>query len=70
MKLSTHHFKRRQNGSATLIFIGLLVVMLILLMVNIRTTVRLQREERFIEHRQVERLNSASTNATSKQTQP
>jgi hypothetical protein len=55
-----------ERGSATLVMIALLAIMLILILANSRTLFNLQRELKLIERQQIERLNTNhghSTNA-------
>lgn len=55
-----------ERGSATLVMIALLAIMLILILANSRTLFGLQRELKLIERQQIERLNTNhghSTNA-------
>ena len=59
--LSRHH---RQGGSAVLIFITLLAIMLMLITANSSTLLHLHRELKLLDQRQVERLNASQTNAT------
>jgi hypothetical protein len=53
----------RQGGSATIIFVTLLSIMLVLVAANGRTLVLLKKEVRLIEQRQVQRLQGSPTNA-------
>lgn len=55
-----------ERGSATLVMIALLAIMLILILANSRILFNLQRELKLIERQQIERLNTNhghSTNA-------
>jgi len=73
MKIHFHHFKsrRRQDGVvATLVFMALLGIMMILIAANVRMLVHLQSTEKLIEQKQVQRLNASQTNAVSVITQP
>jgi len=65
MKIDSKHFssRRRESGLATLIFIVLLGLMLILAMSNVRTLVHLRAEENLMEQKQIQRLNLTQTNA-------
>ena len=57
-----------ERGSATLVMIALLAIMLILILANSRTLFNLQRELKLIERQQIERVNTNhdhSTNAVS-----
>lgn len=57
--LSPNH---RQSGSAVLIMITLLAVMLLLLTANSSALLHLHRELKLLDQRQVERLNASQTN--------
>ncbi len=52
-----------EGGSATIVFITLLAIMVILVTVNGKALFRLHREVRFMEQQQVKRLNASQTNA-------
>jgi hypothetical protein len=66
MKISRFNFSRRhrQSGSAVLIFITLLAIMLMLITANSSALLHLHRELKLLDQRQVERLNASQTNAT------
>lgn len=53
---------RRQNGSAVLVFIILLTIMMILATANSKALFRLHQEIKLLEQQQVKRLNAAQTN--------
>jgi hypothetical protein len=55
-----HH---RQKGMITVIFIALLAIMLVLVMVESQSVLRLHREVKLLEQQQIKRLNQSSTNA-------
>jgi len=63
---TTGNFRRcrRQRGSAVLIFLTLLSIMLVLVAANGRTLNSLKREIRLIEQRQVRHWQLPPTNAT------
>jgi Tfp pilus assembly protein FimT len=65
MKIFPPHLTRPgcQNGSAVLVFITLLAIMVILAAANGNALVNLHRETKLLEQRQVERLNDSQTNA-------
>ena len=65
--LSQHH---RQSGSAVLIFITLLAIMLMLITANSSALLHLHRELKLLDQRHVERLNTSQTNATDRATLP
>lgn len=51
-----------ENGMATLVFIALLAIMMILVMAEARALFHLHREVKFLEQLQIKRLNTISTN--------
>ena len=53
----------RENGMATIIFIALLAIMMILVTVNLSALTRLHREEKLLEQKQIQRLDSSQTNS-------
>jgi hypothetical protein len=54
-----------ERGMATVIFIGLLAIMMILVLAESRALFQLRREVRFLEQKQIQRLNAATTNTIS-----
>jgi hypothetical protein len=62
--------KRRENGMATLIFIILLTIMMMLTMAELRCVVRLHREVKFLEQQQIKRLNLTAAPAVNKPVSP
>jgi len=66
MKIFQSHFteRRRQNGSAVLVFITLLAIMMILATAGSKALFHLHEEIKLLEQRQVERLNASQTNTT------
>ena len=66
MKISRSIVSRRhrQSGSAVVIFITLLAIMLMLITANSSALLHLYRELKLLDRRQVERLNASQTNAT------
>ena len=70
MKIKTNHAgfatsKRSEDGMATFIFIVLLAIMMILVTAESRALFQLHREVRFLEQKQIQRLNAAATNPVS-----
>jgi hypothetical protein len=66
MKIRRKHFIRhRERGMATLVFIALLAIMLILVMAESRALLLLHREVKLLEQQQIKRLNAAPTNTIS-----
>ncbi len=59
MKIKPNNSER---GMATVIFIALLAIMLILVMAESRALIRLHREVKFLEQQQIKRLNGPQTN--------
>ena len=54
--------KRNESGSATVVFIALLLIMVILVTVNGKALFRLHREVKFMEQQQIKRLTASQTN--------
>jgi hypothetical protein len=52
-----------ERGMVTVLFIGLLAIMMVLVATNVRTLVHLRAEENLIEKKQIERLNLSQANA-------
>ena len=52
-----------ERGMATVIFIALLAIMLILVTAESRALIRLHREVKLLEQQQIKRLNGPQTNA-------
>jgi len=55
--------RRNERGMATMIFIVLLAIMMILIMAESRALIQLHREVKFVEQQQIKRLNGSSPNA-------
>jgi hypothetical protein len=63
MKIQREHFARgSERGMATVIFIALLGIMLILVVAESRALFQLHREVKFLEQQQIKRLNAQPTN--------
>jgi hypothetical protein len=60
-----NRFARRENGMATIFFIALLAIMIMLVAANLRALAHLHREVKLLEQQQVQRLNSAENNSVS-----
>ncbi|HZI34058.1 MAG TPA: hypothetical protein VFF11_17095 [Candidatus Binatia bacterium] len=54
--------KRSKNGMATVVFIALLAIMVILLTAEARSLIHLRQETQFLQQQQIKRLNTAPTN--------
>jgi len=54
----------RQSGSAVLLFITLLAIMLMLITANSSALLHLHRELKLLDQRQIKRLNASQTNIT------
>lgn len=54
--------KRSESGMATVIFIALLAIMMILVTAEARALIHLRREIKFLEQQQIKRLDGSSTN--------
>ena len=50
---------------ATVVFIALLAIMMILVMAESRALITLHREVKFLEQQQIKRLNPSATNTVS-----
>ena len=69
MNIPSHHFNRRprgarrdEGGMATIVFIALLAIMMILVTAESRALFQLRHEVRFIQQQQIKRLNNQPTN--------
>jgi hypothetical protein len=64
MKIKRGHFKRQsKHGMATVIFIALLAIMLILVTAESRALIQLRREVKLLQQHQIKRLNLSQTNS-------
>jgi hypothetical protein len=64
MKIQREQFKRRtERGMATVIFIALLAIMLILVTAESRALIQLRREVKLLQQQQIKRLNLSQTNS-------
>jgi hypothetical protein len=64
MKIKPAHFNRRsERGMATVIFIALLAIMLILVTAESRALIQLRREVKLLQQQQIKRLNLSQTNS-------
>jgi hypothetical protein len=64
MKITVpNRFARRENGMATILFITLLAIMVILVTANLKALAHLSREEKLLEQQQIQRLISSPTNS-------
>ncbi len=57
MKPSAHSPQRKQNGSAIVVVLALLGIMLLYVAANVRALHHLGRELKYVEQRQIQRLN-------------
>lgn len=55
--------KRGEDGLATIMFITLLAIMLMLVTANSMALIRLHKEVKFLEQQQIKRLNGPQTNS-------
>ncbi len=55
--------QRNERGLATMIFIILLAIMMILVTAESRALFHLHRETKFLEQQQIKRLNGSPTNS-------
>jgi hypothetical protein len=72
MKIHREHFaggfagsKRKEGASATVIFIALLAIMVILVAVNSKSLFLLHREVKLLEQQQIKRLDASQVNSMS-----
>ncbi len=56
--------RRRQRGSAVVLYLALLGIMVILSAANTNTLLHLHREMNLLDQRQIKRLNASATNIT------
>ena len=54
--------RSRRDGSATIIFTALLAIMVIMVAAESRSLAHLRREVKFLEQKQIKRLNQSQTN--------
>jgi hypothetical protein len=60
MKIQSEHFVRHDDrGLATIIFVSLLAIMMILVTAESRALYNLHRETKFLEQQQIKRLNNS-----------
>jgi len=52
-----HPGRRNESGMATVVFVALLAIMMILVMAESRALYHLHREAKFLEQQQIKRLN-------------
>lgn len=66
MKISNSIFAAhyRQRGSAVVVYLALLAIMVILSAANSNTLLHLHREMNLLDQRQIKRLNASATNVT------
>jgi hypothetical protein len=69
-RLPTPRPRRHESGMATLLFIALLAIMMVLVTVETRSLIRLHQEVKLLEQQQMQRLHLAQTNAVSTVTPP
>lgn len=55
--------KRNEDGLATIVFIALLAIMVMLVTANTMALIRLHKEVRYLEQQQIKRLNGLQTNS-------
>ena len=59
----TNPSRKSENGMATVVFIALLLIMMILVTAESRALIQLHREVKLLEQQQIKRLDGSSTNA-------
>jgi hypothetical protein len=57
------YYRAKDRGSATIVFISLLAIMLILVTANSKSLLFLHREVKLLEQNQIKRLDHSQTNA-------
>jgi hypothetical protein len=62
--------QRNESGMATVLFIALLAIMMLLVTSESRSLIRLHREVKWVEQQQIQRLNGLQTNAVVTAPQP
>ena len=64
MKIPREYFNRKgERGMATVVFIALLAIMMILVTAESRSLFSLHREVKLLEQQQIKRLNNLPTNS-------
>jgi hypothetical protein len=64
MKIQREHFNRKgERGMATVIFIALLAIMMILVTAESRSLFSLHREVKLLEQQQIKRLDNSQANS-------
>jgi hypothetical protein len=64
VKIQREHFNRKvERGMATVVFIALLAVMMILVTAESRALFNLHREVKLLEQQQIKRLDNLQTNS-------
>jgi hypothetical protein len=58
-------YSRSERGMVTVLFIALLAIMMVLIMVETSSVIRLRREVKLLEQQQIKRLNGQQTNVVS-----
>jgi hypothetical protein len=58
-----HSIPRRESGMATILFIALLAIMMILVTAETRALIHLRHEVKFLEQQQIKRLNHPPASA-------
>ncbi len=62
---AANRLRHSERGMATVIFIALLAIMLMLVTAETSALIRLHREVKLLEQQQIKRLNGVPTNAVS-----
>jgi hypothetical protein len=63
MKILRNNYCQRKDGMATIMFITLLTIMVLLAAAESSALIRLHREVKFVEQQQIKRLNGPPTNS-------
>ena len=58
MKIHQNQSKKHESGLATIVFIALLAIMMILVTAETRALIQLRQENNLLEQQQIKRLNA------------
>ena len=59
-----HNLKKNEDGLATILFIALLAILLLLVSASSMSLINLHHQVKFLEQQQVKRFNNWQTNST------
>jgi hypothetical protein len=66
MKIQPINNFSRRSGMATILFIALLAIMVVLVTANLHALTRLHREVKWLEQQQIKRLDASQTNVVAR----